>query len=46
MIVRDGVPVFSQAGALPEAALDDLISQVRALDMDEVRGKLAEQSAS
>jgi len=37
MAVRDGVLVFRQAGALPEAALESLISQVRALDMDEVR---------
>ena len=36
MAVRDGVLVFSQPGALPEAALESLISQVRALDMDEV----------
>jgi thioredoxin len=43
MILRDKVLVFSQAGALPEAGLEDLIRQVRALDMDEVRAKLAEQ---
>ena len=43
MILRDRVLVFSQAGALPEAALEDLIRQVRALDMDEVRAKIAEQ---
>jgi thioredoxin 1 len=36
-IFREGIPVFAQPGALPRAALDDLISQVRALDMDEVR---------
>src|SRR5262249_14303988 len=34
-IFREGIMVFSQPGALPAAALDDLISQVRALDMDE-----------
>jgi thioredoxin 1 len=39
MIYRDGLPLFSQAGALPSAALDDLIKQVRALDMSEVRQK-------
>jgi len=39
MAVRDGVLVFSQAGALPEQALESLITQVRALDMDEVRSK-------
>jgi thioredoxin 1 len=37
MIFRDGILLFSQPGALPREALDDLISQVRALDMDEVR---------
>jgi thioredoxin 1 len=39
MAVRDGVLVFSQPGALPEQALESLIGQVRALDMDEVRAK-------
>ncbi|WNI20840.1 thioredoxin [Streptomyces sp. ITFR-16] len=37
MIVRDNVAVFSQPGALPEAALEDVIGQARKLDMDEVR---------
>jgi thioredoxin 1 len=37
MAVRDGVIVFEQPGALPESALESLITQVRALDMDEVR---------
>lgn len=41
MAFRDGILVFSQAGALPAAALDDLITQVRALDMDEVRAAVA-----
>jgi thioredoxin 1 len=43
MAVRDGVIVFAQPGALPEAMLESLIEQVRALDMDEVREKLAAQ---
>jgi len=34
MIFREGVLVFSQPGSLPAAALEDLIGQVRALDMD------------
>jgi thioredoxin 1 len=33
------VIVFQQAGALPEQALESLITQVRDLDMDEVRGR-------
>jgi len=43
MILRDKVLLFSQAGALPEAALEDLIKQVRALDMEKVRAEIAEQ---
>ena len=46
MAFRDGILVFSQPGALPEAALEDLISQVQALDMDEVRKQVEAQKAS
>ncbi|MCX4585474.1 thioredoxin [Streptomyces sp. NBC_00322] len=47
MIVRDNVAVFAQPGALPEAALEDVIGQARALDMDEVRKSIDEaQSGS
>ena len=45
MIVRDRVAVFAQPGALPQAALDDVIGQARSLDMDEVRKAVAEQQA-
>ncbi|GAA2180835.1 thioredoxin [Brooklawnia cerclae] len=45
MIFREGVPVFSQAGALPASALDSLVEQVRSLDMDEVRRQVAEMDA-
>ncbi|HEY6104694.1 MAG TPA: thioredoxin domain-containing protein [Anaeromyxobacteraceae bacterium] len=41
MILRDTVLLFSQPGALPEAALEDLIRQVRALDMAKVRAEIA-----
>ncbi|MGN6272314.1 MAG: thioredoxin [Protaetiibacter sp.] len=41
MAFRDGIGVFSQAGALPGHVLEDLISQIRALDMDEVRAQIA-----
>lgn len=44
MAFRDGVLVFNQAGALPPAALEDLVTQIKALDMDEVRKQIAEQS--
>ncbi|MEU0042491.1 thioredoxin [Streptomyces werraensis] len=43
MIVRDQVAVFAQPGALPEAALTDVIGQARKLDMDQVRQQIAEQ---
>ncbi|GAB2822367.1 thioredoxin [Streptomyces chlorus] len=46
MIVRDQVAVFAQPGALPEAALTDVIGQARKLDMDEVRKSIAEQQAA
>ncbi|MGV3758370.1 MAG: thioredoxin [Actinomycetota bacterium] len=46
MAFRDGILVFAQPGALPAAALEDLIGQVRALDMDDVRSKMAEQRAA
>jgi thioredoxin 1 len=46
MAFRDGILVFSQPGALPPAALDQLITAVRDLDMDDVRRQVAEQSSS
>ncbi len=45
MAFRDGILVFRNSGALPKAHLDDLIRQVRALDMDEVRAQLAANPA-
>ncbi len=45
MAFRDGVLVFSRPGALPAAALEQLIQAVRDLDMDGVRGTLARQQA-
>ena len=44
MAFRDQIGVYSQPGALPEAALTDLIGQLNALDMDEVRKEIAEHS--
>ncbi|MCH1882458.1 thioredoxin [Agrococcus sp. ARC_14] len=46
MAFRDGVLVFSQPGALPEAQLEQLIGAVRGLDMAEVHAKVAEQQAA
>ena len=46
MIFRDGVGVFAQAGALPKPALDDVIQQARALDMDAIRAEIAAKQAA
>jgi len=43
MAFRDGILVFSQPGALPAAALEEVITAVQDLDMDKVREQLAEQ---
>ncbi len=43
MILRDGVLLFSQPGALPEASLEDLVGKARALDMNAVRAEIAKQ---
>lgn len=45
MAFRDGILVFSQPGALPAAALEQVITAVRDLDMNEVRRQIAEQHA-
>jgi len=45
MIIRDQVAIFAQPGALPEVMLEDVIGQARALDMDEVRAKIAAEKA-
>jgi thioredoxin 1 len=41
MIFRDRVLLFRQAGALPPAALADVVAQAKALDMDHVRKEIA-----
>ena len=43
VVYRDGIPVFGQPGALPEPALEDILRQVRDLDMDDVRAQYAQQ---
>ncbi|MEZ5185914.1 MAG: thioredoxin [Candidatus Nanopelagicales bacterium] len=45
MAFRDGILLYAQPGALPEAALTDLIDQVRQLDMEQVRAEVAKQQA-
>lgn len=44
MVFRERVLLFSQAGALPREALEDLVRQVKALDMEKVRAEIAKQS--
>jgi thioredoxin 1 len=44
MVFRDNVVLYSQAGALPAHALDDLLGHVRDLDMDEVHRQIAEHA--
>jgi thioredoxin 1 len=46
MVFRDGVLVFSQPGALPAPALEQVIRAVRDLDMNDVRLQIAEHAAS
>jgi len=46
MIFRDGIMVYRDAGALPPAALEDLIGQVKGLDMDDVRRQVAEANSA
>ncbi len=43
MAIRDNVVLFAQPGALPAHALDDVIAQVQAVDMDDVRRQIAEE---
>src|SRR5918996_580108 len=44
MAIRDRVVLYAQPGALPEAALEDLIKQVRAVDMDDVHQQIAAEA--
>jgi thioredoxin 1 len=43
MAFRDGILVFSQPGALPAPAFNELLDAVEALDMEEVRAEIAKQ---
>lgn len=45
MIFREQIIVFSQPGAIPPAALEDVLGKVVALDMDDVRQQVAAQAA-
>ena len=46
MAFREGILVYSQAGAMSPAVLDDLIEQIEGLDMSRVRAKIAERKTA
>jgi thioredoxin 1 len=46
MAFRDGILIFSQAGALPASSLEELIGKVRELDMEQVHAALADEEQS
>jgi thioredoxin 1 len=46
MIFRDQIVIYAEAGALPASALDQLIGQAMALDMDQVRKEIASSGAA
>ena len=45
MAFREGIQLFAQPGALPPAALEELITAIKGADMDEIRAKIAEHQA-
>ena len=45
MVIRDNIVIFSQAGALAKPALEDLVTQIKDVDMDEVRAAVAKEQA-
>lgn len=46
MVIRKNIVVFSQPGALPKSALEEVIQQTKALDMQQVREEIAKQQAA
>ena len=46
MVFREQIIVFAEAGVLPEKAVNELLSQVKKIDMDEVRKEIAEHEAN
>lgn len=45
MAFREGIQLFSQPGALPENALEDLVTQIETLDMDQIRAEIEAHDA-
>ena len=43
MIFREQILLYSQAGALPPAQLEDIVDKTKALDMDQVRADIEKQ---
>ena len=46
VVIKDRVVLYAEAGALPESALENLVSQARDVDMDKVRADIAEHEAT
>ena len=46
MAFRDGILVFAQPGALPRPSLEQLLTQVRELDMEDVRSRMSQQASA
>ncbi len=46
MVMREGIVVFAQPGLLPKEALEDILNQVKALNMDEVRAQIEKEQAN
>jgi thioredoxin 1 len=46
MLFRDGVLLFRESGALPAAALDQLVEKAKSLDMEQVKKEIAEHQAA
>ena len=46
MVFRDNILVFSQPGALPQESIEQLVEQVRELDMDDVRRQIDEHATA
>lgn len=45
-LFREGILLFQNSGVVPESALDEILTQAKALDMDDVRRQIAEQAAA
>jgi thioredoxin 1 len=46
MVIRDKIILYAQPGALPESSLEELISQAREVDMDEVKAGIGAKQAA